>query len=106
MAHDQYFLCVVHVLWEQMARKLVWVEAQIYICLFGSKLRLNGSCSINNPLLIVKRILDSRIGTSFLNVPIFSRQSLKIVLARVYNVRNCEVRMNPVIFTVSNPFIP
>ena len=27
---DQYFLCVVHVLYEQTARKFVWVEAQIY----------------------------------------------------------------------------
>ena len=29
---DQNFLCVVHVLYEQMARKFVWVEAQIYPC--------------------------------------------------------------------------
>ena len=79
----------------------------------GSQVRLGRSSYISvlngiasqMPLLIVKRIFTFCIagsGTSFSNVIYyFLGKAHKYALARVHNLRNGEMRMNPVIFAVS-----
>ena len=82
-----------------MARKFVWVDRSSDISV------LNGIA----PQMPLKRICTFWIagsGTSFSNVPtIFSAKLTKSALARVHNLRNREMRINSVIFTVSNPCI-
>ena len=79
----------------------------------GSQVRLGRSSDISvlngiapqMPLLIFY-LLDSRIGHKFLKcTDYFLGKAHKSALARVHNLRNREMRMNPVIFTVSNPCI-
>ena len=75
-----------------MARKFVWVEAQ--------KPQVYPGIAPKMPLLIVKRIFTFGIAGSGT-----SQMYHKSALARVHNLRNSEMWMNPVISTVSNPCI-
>ena len=74
----------------------------------GSQLCLGRSSDIselNGSQILAKRTFTFWID-KFLKCTDYSLgKALKIVLARVNNLRNREMRMNPVIFTVSNPFI-